>query len=372
MRTRSILLVSPSFPPAVNGLANVAYAYAKKLTALGYTVEIFTPGPSSYTFDGLHVACLPIHGSLSLRNLPNGAIRQYVNFLRSHPANLAICHAFQTVATDLALAFFPRRKIYHSHGVSWRSGLSENSLRAAVRRVSYFPYEIVGPTLLKCADAAVFLGQTADCDRTFDAKYFHHRPHSVIPNGSYFAPGTPRRLSQSRLKLLAVGACTREKGYARLARLVRLLNKAHVQSLTICTMSNSPFLPQFQALVEGSTDFPIRYVFDKSGTDLEPFYADADALINLSISECHPLVMADAVNSRLPTLCFDTGYQKEVGGAKLFASVEAVAHYINSFSTNAEELRALSESTCPRSWDSAGHELAQFIQRLDSSSWTNA
>lgn len=364
-RNIKILLVSPTFPPAVNGLANVAYAYAEGLKNAGFKVEIFTPGSKRYEYGGLEVKCLPISGSFSIRNPPRGPIKEYKEFLENSDADIAICHAFQNIATDLALVFFKKIKIYHSHGISWRSGISQSLIRAVLRRLSYLPYEIIGPRLLSYADAGVFLGRKANSDRTFDSKYFNERPSVIIPNASHFPAGFRRKYRGKRkLRLLVVGSCTKEKGFLPLGELLPMLHADSIEVITVCTMENSPYLSEFSDIAETSSNCPVEIFLNKTAEELLPYYENADLLLNLSLSECYPLVMADAVNVRLPTICFDTGYQSEIPGAKTFNNLVEIACFLNNFDEHVEEIENLSMSTIPYSWSQANKEYSTFIESV--------
>lgn len=362
-----LLLVSPSFPPSVNGLSNVVHAYALGLVKRGYCVEVFTAGDGGqYTIDGVNVRTFKVSGSFALGAMPKGDVIRYIKCLMGSDADILIAHAFQTVMTDLALLFFKGIKIYHSHGISWRSSISLNPARGLLRRIKYLPYEILGPLLLSRADAGIFLGEAPISDRTFDVRYFEGKLNAVVRNASSFDKGAVRVFKPGRgLNMLIVGACSREKGYSILVDLLKLLDPSRVASINICTLRSGPYLEDFIRAIGGLSSFVVNLNYDVTGLALEPYYQSSDVLLNLSLSECYPLVMADAVNSRLPIFCFDTGYQSNISGSKIFGDHREIASYINNSETIYDDLTQLSAMTSPRTWDDACDELVDFLSVVE-------
>lgn len=358
-----LLLVSPSFPPSVNGLSNVAHAYALGLIRHGYDVEVVTAGgDGNYIVDGITVKSFNISGSFALGSMPRGDIFGYVKYLMGSKADILVVHALQTVITDLSLLFFKGVKIYHSHGISWRSSISLNPVRGFVRRIKYLPYEAIGPLLLRRADCGIFLGAGRTSDRTFDVRYLGGKLCAVIRNASFFDKGNVRSYEGNRrLNILVVGACTKEKGFSHLVDLLKMLSPSRVALVNVCTLKGGAYLNDFLREVEGLRNVAVKLHYGLTGRALEPYYKASDVMLNLSLSECYPLIMADAVNSRLPIFCFDTGYQSEIKGAKIFSDCRSIASYVNESESLYDDLKQLSEMTEPRGWDDACEELVRFL-----------
>lgn len=361
-----ILVVSPTFAPAVNGLANVALKYCTGLVSHGHQVEVVTTGKVSYDYEGLSVITFDISGNFSLKSPLRGELLNYIRFLRSSSYDLIICHALQTGIVDLTFLFAKNPILYFSHGVSWKSSIMPKMLYAISRKISYLPYRVMGPLIIKRAKYAVFLGDKVINDRTFDSRYFPSSRKAVIPNASDFPSEQPKNYTcVGRLKILVVGACSPEKGFDRLLDLIPKLSGQSVESITICTFDSGSYFHFFKnELSKRNKDIVVEFVLNQSGGQLLPYYSESDILLNLSHSECYPLVVADAENCRLPTICYDTGYQKEIPGACIVKSADEAAALINEFPGNQEKFRLLSELTKPRAWHESCEDLNNFIEKI--------
>ena len=239
-------------------------------------------------------------------------------------------------------------------------------LYAISRKVSYLPYRILGPLIIKRAKYAVFLGDKTVNDRTFDSCYFLPSEKTVIPNASDFPSAQPKNYSgKDRLKLLVVGACSPEKGFDQLLDLIPKLSSRSVESIAICTFDSGSYFDVFRdELLKINNGILIDFVLSRTGNQLLPYYVGSDILLNLSHSECYPLVVADAENCRLPTICFDTGYQKEIPGALIVKSTDSAAELLNEFPGNQEKFKLRSELTKPRAWSESCDDLNNFIVKI--------
>jgi hypothetical protein len=139
----NFLIIAPSFTLKINELSNGVYAYAEDLLKNGCQVEVFTPGSKSYKVNDIPEVRIPIEGSFTISLPIKGKIFSYIKFIRNHDADVLLCNKVQEVATDLALLFSKKSKIYHSHGISWQSGIIQNILYRFIWRINYFSYELI-------------------------------------------------------------------------------------------------------------------------------------------------------------------------------------------------------------------------------------
>lgn len=362
-----ILMVAPSFAPSHNGLANVVLKYVLFLMEKGHSVDVVTTGKQNYVHEGVNVICFKVQGSFTFRNPIRGDLKTYVSFLRESNYDVVICHAMQTAIVDLALLYCSSPRVYFSHGVSWASEIVRSSIKGKLRLLNYWPYRLLGPKLIGQAKAAVFLGDKPLNDRTMDMEIFSHKCRVTIPNASDMPIVAPKSYqSVDKLKILVVGACSQEKGFDRLLQVLAHLSERAVQCITICTFRNSDSVSWFNKARVASGTIELKMAWDKKDQELMEYYRDADLFLNLSHSECLPLVLCDAQNMRLPSLAFDEGYQSEMGGVHVVSCIDDVVKFVNSYPRNRERLIELSKETTPRLWRQSGDALENFLLQMTS------
>lgn len=360
-----IVIVTPSFAPSLNGLANVVTRQALWLRAQGCEVEVLVPGDHDYDHCGVPVQGISLYGSFSLRSPPRGDVLGAIRRMKSLRCDVVICHAAQVALVDLALLYAAPVRVYYSHGVSWASRIRRGSFAGWARLASYLPYRVLGPAIIRRQQNAVFLGAEAKNDRTLDMQLFRGRNKLILPNASDLKPAAPRQLSENqRLKLLVVGAFSKEKGFDRLEALLPKLDERSIQSVTICSFSTDGLSDFKDRVQRGEIRTEVHFVTDKSGSDLFPYYLDSDVFLNLSHSECYPLVVADAVNARLPIISFDVGYQREIKGSKIVHSVAEVADFLNKWPSNLKEVNQLSSETSPLTWEAVFRDFYHYLLRV--------
>src|SRR5689334_20832367 len=118
-----ILIVTFTFPPNKDGVAEAARAMAENFIAHGHHVTVatgFTPERLSENFsDGIRVKQFRVTGSPNPRDGMSGEVDAFREFVAAFDGDFVICHGWHTWAAHLAEQAFPRmraRKIMMSHG----------------------------------------------------------------------------------------------------------------------------------------------------------------------------------------------------------------------------------------------------------------
>lgn len=360
-----VVLVTPSFAPSINGLANVVTKQAEWLRDKGCEVLVVVPGNESYQYRGITVRGFDLRGAFTFRSPLRGSIIRFIRELRSVDYDIIVCHAFQVGIVDLALLAFRRNCIYYSHGVSWASRITHDTLSGWLRLINYLPYRVVAPLILGRVRGAVFLGRDSKNDRTLDHFLCRRAVKHYSRNASDLPPVSPKNFDNIlKINLLVVGAYSREKGFDRLEELLPRICKGKVESLTICSFGSAGLDDFERRISKLGLDFRVDFVRNKSGSQLFPHYLSSDIFLNLSHSECYPLVVADALNARLPIVSYDVGYQSEISGTNLVKSVADVAEFINTWPSNRKRLADLSAETDPVLWDKVFQEFYSFASKL--------
>jgi glycosyltransferase involved in cell wall biosynthesis len=189
-----LLILSFTYPPNQDGVANAAALMAEGLAARGCEVALGTlwhpeRKPASAT-DNPKVFQFKVEGDLSWRATLRGETAELRQFVAGFNGDALICHCLDTALVRLAVQEFPRlpaAKLLVSHGytrhlVPWHSrfpwGLGF--------WLGWQPFVWQLPWLLRKFDRLVFLSEQQDFGRFFDHRVAHlirHPGIRVIPNG---------------------------------------------------------------------------------------------------------------------------------------------------------------------------------------------
>ena len=173
---KQILVLTKTYEPFKDGVAEAAKVTACCLAARGYEVTVGTgyhpdrqPNPIGANPS---VTQFKVAGSASWREGFHGEVAEYRNFVASFHGEFIICHAWQAWTTDLAIPLFraaKARTIMVSHGcdshmIHWHPRFPWGLVQWA----GWFPYALRLPLFLKIFSRVVFLSKCSDYRRFFD------------------------------------------------------------------------------------------------------------------------------------------------------------------------------------------------------------
>lgn len=188
-----LLVLSPTYAPFKDGLAQAATLMATGLAARGYRVTVatgFHPDRSpSQPADNPQVRQFNVQGTSNLRVKIRGDAEAYRMFIREFRGDCVICHSWETWSTDLAMKEFarlPAAKVLVSHGFcTHRIYWHDRPPWGLGQWLGWLPYSSRLPFFLRKFDRIVFLSRQIDLNRFFDhwvARVTGYRRAPVIPN----------------------------------------------------------------------------------------------------------------------------------------------------------------------------------------------
>ena len=190
---KQILVLSLTYEPFKDGVAEAAKITACGLAARGYQVTVGTGYHPERQPDQVGanpaVKQFKITGSSSWRTGFHGDVAEYQKFVASFCGEFIMCHAWQTWTTDLAMPLFrttKARTILISHGcdvhmIHWHRRFPWGLGQWA----GWLPYTLQLPLFLKSFSRVVFLSKRVDWKRFFDhglARCLRHSGIAIIPN----------------------------------------------------------------------------------------------------------------------------------------------------------------------------------------------
>jgi len=190
-----LLILTFTYPPNKDGVANAAALMAEGLAARGHEVQVGTiwhperrpprPGenPSVHQFK--------VRGSASLRDRVRGETAEMRQFISSFQGDAVFCHTLETAPSVLAMQCFDKlaaAKVLVSHGysphlISWHRGFPWGLAQWLGRQ----PFVWQLPWMLRRFDRLVFLSGQRDFGRFLDhrvARALGHRGIRIIPNAA--------------------------------------------------------------------------------------------------------------------------------------------------------------------------------------------
>ncbi|MEN3263533.1 MAG: hypothetical protein V7646_427 [Pseudonocardia sp.] len=325
---RTVVQITPYYPPHLGGLENVVWHLAQQLSSR-HDVEVVTTnigasGEPRRTRDGQ--VTVRRHRALELAHTPvaPAVLSTLLRTPRSAVLHLHAAHAVLPEQVLLATALRKRPFFLHFHldvDASGRFGrllpmYKRHGFGRALRAA-------VGVMVLTDAQAE-FVQATygVDPDRTF-----------VVPNGvgeAYFMP--VRERTAGPLRLLFVGRLSVQKNVTRLLEAMSRVRS----DVTLDIVGEGEQRPALLAAAERLGLSNVTFLGDRRGDDLVRRYAEADAFVLPSDKEGMSLAALEAMAAGLPVLATDvpgnsellrgTGLLVEPDASALASAVEAVAN----------------------------------------------
>jgi glycosyltransferase involved in cell wall biosynthesis len=374
---KHVIILTFSFRPNLDGVAESSYALAYGLAERGYEVVVATAYHSNRAEEMLkgnpRVVQFKISGTSNFRHGIQGEVEGFRNFLKSSQVDILICQQYGTWPTDLALSVLkqiPSKKILISHGfglheIPWHPKFPWGLWEWA----GWIPMVMKFPMMLRRFDQAVFLSSRSDGKRFLDrrmAGWSGYSKCAVIPNGSYpekieKAPDSfrDRYKIEKKLMILCVAnyhLCKNQKMALTAFRKSKLNDAALV-------FVGSEFNEQSAELVDMDerlkVDFPDGEVIFLEKLSREMVYAafrTADVIVLSSKSETQPLVLLEAMAAGKPFVSTDVGCIADLPGGFAVKSEEEMIEKIKELASNNEARISLGQK---------GRESCQKIYRWD-------
>jgi rhamnosyl/mannosyltransferase len=302
--TRTILQITPYYPPHLGGIERVVEHLAELLGRDHEVLVVTTTagvraasrssasgGVSVRRHRAVEVAGTPIAPGLPL------------SLLRAPRSAVLHLHSAQSLLPEqVAVAAWLRgqRFLVHFHGDVGVSGPLGVLLPAYKRQVLGRVLRAAAAVLVLTDTQATFVRETyrVPAERLF-----------VVPNGvgaQYFRPVPEREPASGELNLLFVGRLSVQKNVARLLEAMSLVREPVRLNVVGDGNLRTPLLAQAERLGLTMTARPrVRFSGTLLDDDLVRAYAQADAFVLPSNNEGMPLVALEAMASALPVLATD-------------------------------------------------------------------
>lgn len=338
-----VLVVTPTYPPSCDGVANAASMHAAGLAARGHEVVVATgrPGgtPAAELVSGVRVARFCVRGRPHLTGV-RGEVPAFRAFVRSFEGDVAFCHQWQAWSTELAL---PQLRRGRAKTVLVSHGFSANSRVGAKGWAYWFAYRpyvwAIWPSLLRGLDHLVVLadaqgirsGDRARFHDHFVARELGHPPVSVIPNGADLAahdsadPTFAERhgIAGKRI-VLSVGKyhwLKNDRGVVRAFCEARPENAALVMVGPI----ENAYLSKLRREARPPPSSRILFLAGIDRGEILSAYRAATLFVTASRTECFPLVILDAMASRTAWASTDVGSVSALPGGVAVGSQRELA-----------------------------------------------
>ena len=122
---KHILILTPTYDPSKDGVAEAAKVTARGLASRGFRVTVATgylPDRGAQAADANPVVKqFRVGGTSNLRAGIHGDVAAYQEFIANFPGDFILCHSWEAWTTDLAAPVFsktPAKKVLASHGFS--------------------------------------------------------------------------------------------------------------------------------------------------------------------------------------------------------------------------------------------------------------
>lgn len=371
---RILHTVDRYLPDVGGGATEVVRQVSKRLAAMGHDVTIATSYSASRGWtehEGVRVAqfrigCVLDQAVLGIR----GEVPAFVDFLRNGRFDVVLNYAAQTWPTNLTFRMLGKltsRAVLAACGYSGLIGL---------RRLLYWNYYRRLPTYLKRYDAVVYHSANYQ-DKWFGDKY-RIKQYAVIPNGIDSVEFEKRGVDFRSLYnirtphlLLTVGDHFKNKGHVRVLAAFKGLSRGDVTLVIIGRNVARRCRSCWTSCRAAAKLYPGRVLLlDGAPRDhVVAAYQAADIFLFGSFIEAFPLVILEAMGSRLPFVAFPAGNIAELAGGVVVNSTGEMAGRTEWLLASQDERRRLGEEghAAQRSrydWDKIVPQYESLYRRL--------
>lgn len=361
MRKR-ILITTFTFPPERNGVSHVAEAQAYGLAKRGYEVVVAT----AHVPARRDMACPP---NVEIREFDtsqrsrqaSSQITDYERFIASFDGDAILCQAWQIWSTDLAIRAFASnrrpKRIMVSHGFS--AADIKWTPRGVARWLRLRPYVKSLPAMLRGFDHVTFLSALTNRDWFYDHRIMDQlgmKHYSVVPNGVHLDrfcdhDERARRFRQAHQLgeapvVLNVSNYDPRKNQ-QLAVDAFLAAGCSDATLVLIGSEFNDYSRSVQAAYEragGGRAGRVLFLERISNDDIASAYCAADLFVCSATWELQPLVVLDAMASRLAFVSTDVGCVSELPGGEVVQGKTEMAATMRRLLGDSAARRQLAES----------------------------
>jgi glycosyltransferase involved in cell wall biosynthesis len=384
-----ILIVTFTFPPNKDGVAEIARAMAENFAAHGHSVTVatgYSPERTSELFgNGIRVKQFRVSGSTNFREGISGEADLFEKFVASFDGDFLISHGWHTWSEALAERAFPKlnavKKIMMSHGFGAHRWNPQARFPWGLGYwLGWQPYVWTFPWQLRKYDHLVVNSARVDCNRFIDhlvAKLTRYRKVTVIPNGAdpdEFARAHNDFRSRFHLTdkfvLLNVANYSERKNQEFA---VRAFARAKIDNAVLVFIGSefNEYSARAQKLAKalglGADKLLFLEKVDRE-TTLSAFKA-CDVFVLSAKAETQPVVLLEAMMCAKPFISTDTGCVRELPGGFAVKTEEQMGAHLSELAADAALRQNLgeqgrSECLAHYTWQQVGERWERLLARL--------
>jgi glycosyltransferase involved in cell wall biosynthesis len=362
-RPIEILILTFTYPPNKDGVAEASRAMAEGLAARGFKVTVATTFlPERDTENGnagVAVRHFKVNGRSEMGIGFSGEVESFLDFVKSFRGDVIISHCWDVWTTDLARKCFAQlsaKKILVSHGFStqvppwnpkfpWGLGVW----------LRWQPYVWRLPWMLRAYDHVTFLSEFRNFDRYFDHLVAHwtcYQRTSVIPNSANLPPIDPivdfrkkHGLENELIFLCVANYCARKNQEMALRAFRR--SSINGGALVFIGSEFNEYAYRLQRLdrdlANGVTQKSVLLLEKVSRTETAAAFHACDVFVLSAKIETQPIVLLEAMACAKPFISTDTGSSRELSGGRIVNSVEDLGREMERLVADPVERRQMGE-----------------------------
>ncbi len=347
---KKIAILTFTYFPDSNGVANAARTQALLFRELGYLVDIYTTAteshPSHSLIDGFQVNRFNFKGNGSLLRRVKGDFPGFSNALIAGNYDYIFIHCWQTWQIKALVKLKSRisSKVFLvSHGISVNNYFDFKSYLSSL---FWIPYKYLFlPKVFNFIDGIIFLSPKIDKDRFYDALICPEKVRKyIISNSIPYSGNNYKPMSNDVAKILIVGAYSRLKNEMFLLKtLIKCsqaceVNFVGLKSNDYAVEMQNFYLSNQQSFIEKG--ITVKFNYGLCDSDIANLYKESHLVISTSKTECQPLVILQAMCNGIPFISSDVGCVSALPGGFVYSSQNDLIHLLDKLlSKESESIR---------------------------------
>ena len=337
--TKKIAIATFTFLPETNGVSLATYNLANSLDIDNNDITIITKKNINRKSSKFNFAEFDIKGQGTLRNPYTGEVQEYLTFLKTSRFDIIYFICWQAWVTDLALPILKEIKyvkVLVSHGVSNHQIASLN-IKRIFNGLTWHSYFSKLPGYLQHFNHLIFLSNKSDTDRMFDKKLATSlglSNISVIPNCTSLQTLINFNIVKThyqnlleqvskRFEYIILNVSNYEKIKNQKLSLDSFLESGIDRSLLVFigseyNQTSAELMTHYHKLKRrGSYPGTVLFLENISREEIYAYYLISNLFLLTSKSEVQPIVLIDALYTKLHAISTDVGCVKEMGDVRI-------------------------------------------------------
>ena len=359
-----ILLLTFTYPPNKDGVAEASRSMAEELVQRGHEVVVGTTFLPQRTMpcvlNGVEVRHFDVCRSSKSVHRFHGEVEAFQKFVRDFVGDLIVSHSWDCWPTDLARGEFAtkkEKKVLVSHGFSTQIVPWHRKFPWGLGYwLRWQPYVWSLPWMMRAYDHVTFLSGMANFGRFFDhlvARWTGFDRYSIIPNSATVPAEVARGKFRAkygleeRVVFLCVANYSERKNQELALRAFRGACIKNAALIFIGSEFNdySKKLQELEVrLSEENRDGIVLTLQGISRAETAEAFQDCDVFVLPAKEETQPIVLLEAMAFAKPFISTDTGCVRELPGGRVVPAEREFRKAMIQLASDAVDRRGLGEA----------------------------